>query len=134
MVRKLISQQKLSSISDEELIRRFSIHQDPIIAEALFTRFMHLVFGVCFKYLKDEEKAKDAAMNVFEKLLIKPPDQDIRNFKNWLFTVSKNHCLILLRRGKTELRYRTDRVAELDAELTGTRKDRKASDRLRVVR
>ncbi|MBE0647241.1 MAG: sigma-70 family RNA polymerase sigma factor [Bacteroidales bacterium] len=83
----------------------------------LFIHFRHLVFGVCFKYLKDEEKAKDAVMSIFEKLLSNPPEEEIRNIKNWLYTISKNHCLLILRHEGTEKRYKANKARELEAEI-----------------
>jgi RNA polymerase sigma-70 factor (ECF subfamily) len=62
---------------------------------------MHLVFGVSLKYLKSEEAAKDMAMQVFEKLLIKLRGQSIDNFKSWLHVLTKNECLMQLRKQKT---------------------------------
>lgn len=104
-------------VSDEELIRRYILHRDAGTASALFLHFRHLVFGVCYKYLRDDEKARDAVMNIFEKLLTHPPDQEIRNARNWFYTVSKNHCLLLLRKEGTENRYKARKVRELEDEL-----------------
>jgi RNA polymerase sigma factor (sigma-70 family) len=49
------------------------------------------------KYLKDEDDSKDAVMQIFEKLLKDLLKHEIQNFKSWLHTVSKNHCLMKLR-------------------------------------
>jgi RNA polymerase sigma-70 factor (ECF subfamily) len=106
-----------SLISDEELIRRYLVFRDEKTATELFLHFRHLVFGVCFKYLRDEEKAKDAVMSIFEKLLTHPVNQEIRNAKNWLYTISKNHCLLILRHEGTETRYKARKVQELKAEI-----------------
>jgi RNA polymerase sigma-70 factor (ECF subfamily) len=59
---------------------------------------MHLVYGTCLKYLKERESAKDAVMNIFEELMTKLKSHEVDNFKSWLFVVSKNHCLMLLRK------------------------------------
>lgn len=67
------------------------------IVGELFNRYAHLVLGVCIKYLKNEEEAKDACMQVFEKLIIDLKTTQILNFKGWLHTVSRNHCLIIIR-------------------------------------
>ena len=66
----------------------------------LYQRYMELVFGVCLKYLKDEEKAKDAVMSIFEELISKLKKHDVENFKSWLYTLSKNFCLMQLRSAK----------------------------------
>jgi RNA polymerase sigma factor (sigma-70 family) len=84
--------------SDQELIARYKRTQNNEVLGILFQRYMHLVYGTCLKYLKDREAAKDAVMNIFEELMTKLLSHEVDNFKNWLFVVSKNHCLMLLRK------------------------------------
>jgi RNA polymerase sigma-70 factor (ECF subfamily) len=66
----------------------------------LYQRYMDLLFGVCLKYLKDTEAAKDAVMQIFEELVQKLNKHDVDNFKSWLYTLAKNHCLMQLRTPK----------------------------------
>ncbi|NQT77461.1 MAG: sigma-70 family RNA polymerase sigma factor [Bacteroidetes bacterium] len=73
----------------------------------LFERYTHLVFGVCMKYLKNEDEAEDAVMNIFEKLITDLKTQEVRDFKNWLYRVAKNHCLMTLR--KKGVKYRAEK-------------------------
>jgi RNA polymerase sigma-70 factor (ECF subfamily) len=75
---------------------------------------MHLVYGVCLKYLGDREAAKDAVMQIFEKLIIEIPKRDIGNFKPWLHVMAKNHCLMQLRSGKTRLKQKEKMLSEAD--------------------
>ncbi|HSF46705.1 MAG TPA: sigma-70 family RNA polymerase sigma factor [Chitinophagaceae bacterium] len=84
--------------SDQELIARYKRTYNNEILGVLFERYMHLVYGTCLKYLKDRETAKDAVMNIFEELVTKLRSHEVDNFKSWLFVVSKNHCLMLLRK------------------------------------
>ncbi|MCB8994745.1 MAG: sigma-70 family RNA polymerase sigma factor [Bacteroidales bacterium] len=67
----------------------------------LYSRYMHLVYGVCLKYLKNREESKDAVMQIFEKLVQDLPGYEIQNFKSWLYSVSKNFCLMQLRSEKS---------------------------------
>jgi RNA polymerase sigma-70 factor (ECF subfamily) len=64
----------------------------------LFERYGHLVSALCLKYLKNQEEAKDAAMEVFEKLHQNIQKAEISYFKSWLYTVVKNYCLMKLRK------------------------------------
>lgn len=66
----------------------------------LYQRYMDLVFGVCLKYFKDTERAKDAVMDIYEALCIKLKIYEVDNFKSWLHVVAKNHCLMQLRSPK----------------------------------
>ena len=88
--------------SDEELIARFSEDGDIRSLGLLYERYMSLVYGVCLKYLDDREASKDEVMNIFEKLVTALPGQEVINFRTWLYVVTKNHCLMLLRSSRSE--------------------------------
>jgi len=104
-------------LSDEVLIRIYGKKRDSRLAEEVFSRYTHLIFGVCFKYLKDEEKSKDAVMQIIEKILIDPPKQEMKSFRNWLFIVTKNHCLMAIRHEQAETRAVQQRFLELKDEI-----------------
>ena len=97
---------KATEEKDEELLKRFREDGDIEILGWLYEKYMHLVYGVCLKYLEEREAAKDEVMNIFEKLLTGVPEQEINNFKTWLYVVTKNHCLMLLRSRKSEAAHR----------------------------
>jgi RNA polymerase sigma-70 factor (ECF subfamily) len=63
---------------------------------------MLLVYGVCMKYLKNREESQDAVMQIFEVLVNDIPRFEIRNFKSWLYGVTRNHCLMKLRKDHSE--------------------------------
>jgi RNA polymerase sigma factor (sigma-70 family) len=67
------------------------------VLAALFQRYMDLLYGVCLKYLKEPEAAKDAVMQIFEELVQKLNKHEVENFKSWLYTLAKNYCLMQLR-------------------------------------
>lgn len=91
----------LHLLSDHELILEYRQEANPEIISVLFTRYTHLVYGVCLKYLNDKDDAKDAVMEIFEALIEDLLEYDIKNFKSWLHSVSRNHCLVILRKNKT---------------------------------
>ncbi|MEQ8244106.1 sigma-70 family RNA polymerase sigma factor [Fulvivirga sp.] len=68
----------------------------------LYQPYMHLVFGLCLKYLKDKEESQDAVMQVFEKLIDAVKKHEIQNFKSWLYVMAKNHCLMAIRSQKSK--------------------------------
>ncbi|MEO6405002.1 MAG: sigma-70 family RNA polymerase sigma factor, partial [Ferruginibacter sp.] len=63
-------------------------------------RYMELVYGVCLKYLQEPADAKDAVMTVYEELVTKLKKYEVLNFKSWLYQLTKNYCLMLLRKEK----------------------------------
>lgn len=68
----------------------------------LFERYSHLVFGLCLKYLKNEEKSRDAVMQIYETLMRSLLEHEVKYFKSWLFSVSRNHCLMQLRSSSSQ--------------------------------
>jgi len=97
----LLFTSKAKDLPDEKLIERFLKTNDRHYFGILFQRYTHLVFGACMKYLKNENDSEDAVMDIFEKLLTDLKKHEVSNFKSWLYSVSKNHCLMKLRKDKT---------------------------------
>jgi RNA polymerase sigma factor (sigma-70 family) len=89
----------LSGLSDDELILRFKSGEQNALG-VLFTRYTSLVLGTCLKYLKDRDEAKDAVMQVFEKLNQTMKQHEVANFKSWLYVSARNHCLMQIRARK----------------------------------
>lgn len=97
------SSDKFQAKPDEWLIDKFSETSDLDYLGSLYERYMHLVYGVCLKYLKVRDASQDAVMQIFEKLIVELPKQDIENFKPWLHVISRNYCLMQLRSQKSRL-------------------------------
>jgi len=84
--------------SDENLVINYQNTKNNLVVGELFKRHSLMCYTVCIKYLKNDDAAHDATMNIFEKLFNDLQKHQINNFKSWLHTVCKNHCLILLRK------------------------------------
>ena len=91
----------LSGQDDSTLVTRYKVNGDLEALGALYNRYMHLVFGVCLKYLKDEEQSKDAVMQIFEELVVKLKVHEVQNFKSWLHVLTRNYCLMYLRKSSS---------------------------------
>ena len=89
---------KTNTQDDLALIATYQQSGDLEVLGMLYNRYMHLVFGVCFNYFKDEEQSKDAVMQIFEELVVKLKIHQVQNFKSWLHVLSRNHCLMALRK------------------------------------
>jgi RNA polymerase sigma-70 factor (ECF subfamily) len=96
--RSVYKRKKFEKLPDEEIISIYKQEKETEILEILFDRYVHLVFGVCMKYLKNPEDARDAGMEIFENLLESLLVHKIENFVPWLHKVSRNHCLMKLRK------------------------------------
>lgn len=96
---------KFSSVPDEALVNRFRNNGNMEVLGELYRRYAHLVLGVCLKYLKNQEDAHDATMQIFEKLMIDLRTNRIEHFKSWLYMVSKNFCLMEIRKDGSAQRH-----------------------------
>jgi RNA polymerase sigma-70 factor, ECF subfamily len=92
-----ISGKRSHQKTDEELIAEFSLTGNLELLGELYSDYMHLVYGVCLKYLKDRDDSKDAVMQIFEKIITEIPKQQIEKFRGWLYVVTRNYCLMQLR-------------------------------------
>lgn len=94
----------ITTLTDNELIAEYKKKGDNTVVGELYTRYSHLVYGVCLKYLKNEDESKDAVLEIFEQLLVDLLKHDVTNFKSWLHSVARNHCLMFLRKEQTQLK------------------------------
>jgi RNA polymerase sigma-70 factor (ECF subfamily) len=70
----------------------------------LMQRYTLLLYGVCIKYLKDEEEAKDAVQQVFLKAISELHKYQVTYFKSWLYMIARNYCFMRLReKGKNAI-------------------------------
>lgn len=86
------------SPSDEALLARYQRSKDLGVLATLYQQYLELVYGVALKYLQDEGAAADAVMEIYEELIAKAAQHEIRTFQPWLYTLTKNHCLMQLRK------------------------------------
>lgn len=99
---------KYNHITDQQLLEKFHADHNNEWLGILLQRYTLLLLGVCMKYLKNEEEAKDSVQQVFLKVIQELHKYKVEYFKSWLYMVAKNHCLMKLR----------DRQGKIPAELT----------------
>ena len=102
---------------DDTLLNSYRHSGDMGLLGKLYERQMPLVYGVCLKYLKDTEQAKDAVMGIFEELVLKAKQHDVKQFRSWLYVLSRNYCLMELRAAKKADLVNIDDVMEFDSFL-----------------
>lgn len=82
---------------EQQLLETYRQTGDIKLLGKLYAPYMPLLYGLCFKYYKNAERSEDAVMQVFESLIAKLRVHEVSNFKSWLYTVARNHCLMDLR-------------------------------------
>lgn len=88
----------IKDLDDAALLLRYKSTGSLDALGMLYNRYMHLVYGVCLNYFKEEEASKDAVMQIFEELVLKLKIHEVQNFKSWLHVLTRNHCLMALRK------------------------------------
>ncbi len=84
-------------MTDQELLEAFNERHDNELLGILLKRYTLLLLGVCMKYLKNEEEAKDSVQQIFLKVIQELHKYKVDYFKSWLYMVAKNYCLMKLR-------------------------------------
>lgn len=88
--------------TDAEYLAAYQATGNLELLGELYERYMEMVFAVCFKYLRDEDESKDAVMQIFEELVVKLRTHSVENFRSWLHSVVRNHCLMHLRSNRLQ--------------------------------
>jgi RNA polymerase sigma factor (sigma-70 family) len=94
---------KLNQKPDDELVKEYQLKGDKLALGILFKRHSLMCFAVCNKFLKNDEASQDAVMSIFEKLFEDLKKHQIQNFKSWLHSVCRNHCLMILRKSDSKV-------------------------------
>jgi RNA polymerase sigma-70 factor (ECF subfamily) len=98
-----LGKKNISILPDEELLLQYKNSGDSLYFGELYNRYIPLIYGVCLKYFRDEDKAQDTVMQVFENLLPKISQYNIEVFRTWIYSVVKNQCLQVLRKENREI-------------------------------
>jgi RNA polymerase sigma-70 factor (ECF subfamily) len=93
-----------NELPDETLVKQYLVSGNKDLIAILFERYTHLVYGICLHYLHNEDQCKDAVMEIFSSLFEKLSTHHIVSFKNWLYSVARNYCLMTLRKGASYTR------------------------------
>lgn len=89
---------RYNHITDQQLLESYyNNNHDSKWLGILLERYTLLLLGVCMKYMKNEEEAKDCVQQIFLKAITELQKYKVDYFKSWIYMVAKNHCLMKLR-------------------------------------
>jgi len=117
-----VIQQAFKHITDIELLKKYQTDQNKEWLGILLQRYTILLLGVCMKYLKNEDEAKDAVQQIFLKALNELEKYSVDYPKSWLYKIACNYCLMKLRDQKVHISIdQSPSIAELqESENTNT--------------
>jgi RNA polymerase sigma factor (sigma-70 family) len=115
-----VKPEQYHDITDQELLQHFYRDHNNEWLGILLQRYTLLLLGVCMKYLKNEEEAKDSVQQVFLKAITELHKYKVEYFKSWIYMVAKNHCLMKLRgrQGKIPVEINEKMLAVTETEPT----------------
>ncbi|HEX6914645.1 MAG TPA: sigma factor, partial [Chitinophagaceae bacterium] len=73
---------RFAHMTDQELLERFYTDRDNEWLGILLQRYTLLLLGVCMKYLKNEEEARDCVQQVFLKSITELGKYRVSYFKS----------------------------------------------------
>ncbi|HEX4849487.1 MAG TPA: sigma-70 family RNA polymerase sigma factor, partial [Puia sp.] len=108
------------NLTDQEILDNFYADRDNDWLGILLERYILLLFGVCMKYLKNEDEAKDSVQQIFLKAITELHKYKVSYFRSWIYMVARNYCLMQLRdrQGKPVTAV-NDRVIAIEDEDAG---------------
>lgn len=136
----IFKSQKKKEYNDEELLALYKKTSEVEYFQHLYERYIPLIYGLCLKYLQNPESSQDAVIDIFENLSQKIQGYEIKIFKNWLYSVVKNHCFHILKENKKEFIVdfdsqimESDQVLDLLCENSEEEKDKALSKCLEAL-
>jgi len=116
-----VNPDKYKNTTDQQLLDNFYADRNPEWLGILLPRYTLLLLGVCMKYLKNEEEAKDCVQQIFLKVITELNKYRVDFFKSWIYMVAKNHCLMKIRDGHGKMPVElTERYMSTTDEQTDT--------------
>ncbi len=88
-------------LTDEELVQRIVVNNDPLLFGKLYDRYAKMVYNKCFGFAKSQDEAEDLTQDVFLMLFIKLASfKGKSKFSTWLYSFTYNFCVNYVNRNK----------------------------------
>jgi hypothetical protein len=97
------SEKNISHLSDNELVALYKKTDETMFIGAAYKRYAHLVYGMCVLYFKDKNLANISTFRIFEKLVDELKRREMANFRTWLASLVRNHCVGELQKIRVEV-------------------------------
>jgi RNA polymerase sigma-70 factor (ECF subfamily) len=118
-------------------IRQYLETKDPKHFTVLYRRYAGKVYGKCLTLLKEEHLARDATQDIFLKIFLNLSQfGEQAKFSTWVYSITYNYCIDLLRKKKKlsdVFAYDVERLPDMGEEVHDEALLTMQADRLRVV-
>lgn len=109
---------KSAALTDSQLIALYLQEQDAWYFSQLYRRYAGKVFAKCISILMDHGMAHDATQDVFIKILLnlsKFTEQS--SFSTWVYSITYNYCIDLIRKKKKNILIFTEDVGRVSKDV-----------------
>ncbi|MBL0099301.1 MAG: sigma-70 family RNA polymerase sigma factor [Saprospiraceae bacterium] len=91
-------------MSDEEALEQYLLTQNVNFFNLLYDRYTNKVYSKCISMLRDGELAEDATQEIFVKVLLSLSKFSGKSkFSTWLYSITYNFCIDLIRKDKKDV-------------------------------
>ena len=106
----MITQGK-KKLSDAELVKHFLSTQESAYFNVLYDKYSTKVYSRCISLLRDAALAQDATQEIFVKIYLNLSRFSERSqFSTWVYSITYNFCIDLIRRNKKQQGIFTDDI------------------------
>lgn len=89
---KAIKQLEFDKQLDTTQFRSYQKSGDVQLLNQLYSKYMHLIYGVGYNRLHDRKAAQQVVINTYKTILHKAPKTKIDCFKTWLYQTTIEEC------------------------------------------
>lgn len=112
-----MASRKATEYTDSELIALYLRDQNAVYFTQLYRRYAGKVFAKCISMLADEGLARDATQDIFIKVLLNLSRfTEQSSFSTWIYSITYNYCIDLIRKKKKVPLLFTEDVGKLSKE------------------
>lgn len=92
-----------NNLTDEEVIDKYLSTRKAEYFDLLYKRYSSKIFGKSLSLLKDVDYAHDATQEIFVKILLNLSKFSGKSkFSTWIYSITYNYCIDVIRRRKKE--------------------------------
>ena len=88
---------------ESSLLKNYLRTKDLSYLLELYRPYMHLVYGVAYKFVNDSKQSQEIVYCIFKKLIKDVTQQEIRVFSSWLYNLTRNYCKQWRARGRSAI-------------------------------
>ncbi|MGB1217679.1 MAG: RNA polymerase sigma factor [Saprospiraceae bacterium] len=100
---------EIKKLTDEELLTKYLENQSDAYFSALHRRYINKVYSKSISLLRNEAMAEDAVQEIFLKIFLNLSKFTFRSkFSTWVYSITYNYCIDLIRKQKKHKKLFTD--------------------------